>query len=56
MIATDFFAGDPGDWEGLTYALAPLMAVVLLGLVQLLGMAAAAIVMKRLRPKRGYIE
>jgi uncharacterized membrane protein YozB (DUF420 family) len=53
LAATGFFAGDPEDWEGLTYALAPFMAVVLLGLLQLLGMAVAAIVVRRLRPKRG---
>ena len=56
LVEERFFAGDPADWEGLTYALAPVIGIIVLGLLQLIGMAVAAIVMHKLCPQRGYIE
>ena len=56
LIANGSFVGSPDDWEGLTHIFAPIVSLILLGLQFLIGLAVSAIIMRQLRPQRGYIE
>ena len=56
FVAIGPFRGSPDDWEGLTHVFAPVAGAILLGAQQLFGMTMAAIVVRMIRPSRGYIE
>ncbi len=56
LITSGSFAGSPDDWEGLTHVFAPILCVILVGLQFLIGIAVSALLMRQLRPQRGYIE
>ena len=56
LIVKGAFNGDPDDREGLTYVLRPLSALFLVILQYWIGTAVAWLVLRKLRPTRGYIE
>jgi len=49
----DLFRGSPDDYEGLTHALAPLIALLIFGFQFVLGLTAAAVALLLLRLMRG---